>query len=368
MSEGDRLRIVVAGMVAGDPNHGGATWAVLQYVLGLLRLGHDVLLVEPTVPTPAVERYFAGAVARFGLADRAALLVGERETIGVPYPNLRGADLLLNISGLLRDEELLEPIPTRVYLDLDPVFNQLWHEQGIDVGFGGHTHHVTVGQAIGTDRCPIPSCGIDWMPTLQPVVLSEWPLADGLRHDALTTVGNWRAYGSVEADGVFYGQKAHALRELVELPRMTQERFLLALAIHSHEEKDLAALDEHGWELVDPAGVAGTPTDFRSFVQGSKAEFGLTKSGYVLARSGWFSDRSSCYLASGRPVVAQETGFSRFLPTGEGLLTFETADEAATAVDAVASDYERHRRAARQLAEEHFDSDRVLGALLAAVA
>jgi hypothetical protein len=373
VSEIGRLRIVVAGMVAGDPGHGGATWAVLQYVLGLRRLGHDVLLVEPVDEIRAEsERYFRQVAAEFGLERRAALLAPGGVTVGVASSELRQrvreADLLLNASGLLRDPDLLEPIPRRVYLDLDPVFNQLWHEQGIDVGFVGHTHHVTVGQAIGTDGCSVPTCGIDWTTTLQPVVLSEWPLADGIRHDALTTVGNWRAYGSVEADGIFYGQKAHALRELLELPRLTKERFLLALAIDPAEEKDLVALDEYGWELVDPAKVAGTPADYRRFVQGSKAEFGLTKSGYALARSGWFSDRSSCYLASGRPVIAQETGFSRFVPTGEGLLAFDTADEAASAIDAVAADYERHRRAARELAEEHFDSDRVLDALLADVA
>jgi hypothetical protein len=368
----DRLRIFVSGMVAGDPNQGGATWAVLQYVLGLRRLGHDIWLVEPVERLrPESERYFRALVAEFELEERAALVSPGGETVGLPYSSLREAarstDVLLNVSGMLRDPALVEPIPRRVYLDLDPVFNQLWNEGGIDVGFAGHTDHVTVGQAIGTDGCEIPTAEIDWRTTLPPVVLAEWPVADGLRRDALTTVGNWRAYGSIESGGVFYGQKAHALRELVELPRLTKERFLLALAIHADETKDLTALAEHGWELADPEDVAGTPGDYRGFVQGSKAEFGLTKSGYAVAHSGWFSDRSACYLASGRPVVAQETGFSSFLPTGEGLLAFDSADEAAAAVDAVASDYDRHRRSARALAEEYLDSDIVLTRLLADV-
>jgi hypothetical protein len=368
-----RLRAFVAAMVAGDPHQGGATWAALQYVLGLRRLGHDVWLVEPVHElSPASEEYFRRVVTEFGLEERAALLVDGGETVGVSYSQLceaaRGADLLLNVSGLLRDGRLAEPVPTRVYLDLDPGFNQLWHEEGLDVGFGDHTHHVTIGQAIGRKGCGVPSCGLGWITTLQPVVLEHWPAANGLRHDAFTTVGNWRAYGSVEADGTLYGQKAHALRELFELPRLTQERLLLALAIHPEEENDLEALADRGWGLVDPATVAGSPASYRGFVQGSKGEFGLAKSGYVKARCGWFSDRSACYLASGRPVVAQETGFSEFLPIGEGLLAFETAEEAADALDRIGAGYPRHRRAARELAEAHFDSDRVLGALLEAVA
>jgi hypothetical protein len=367
-----RLKIVVAGMVAGDPNQGGATWAVLQYVLGLRRLGHDVWLVEPVDGvTPATEQYFRDVVTHFELDARAALL-DAGDTVGVAYGVLRDAfreaDVLLNISGLLRRPELTEAIPARVYLDLDPVFNQLWSEQGIDVGFAGHTHYVTVGQAIGREGCAVPTCGLKWIPTLQPVVLDEWSVADDIRHDALTTVGNWRAYGSLDVDGVFYGQKAHSLRELVRLPRMSDERFVLALAIHPDEQKDLAALAENGWELVEPADVAGTPDEYRRFVQGSKGEFGLAKSGYVVARSGWFSDRSACYLASGRPVVAQDTGFSRFLPTGEGLVAFAGVEEAADAISRVDRDYGRQRRAARELAEEYFDSDRVLGRLLEAVA
>jgi hypothetical protein len=367
------VRIFVAAMVAANPHQGGATWAALQYVLGLRRLGHDVWVVDPVRQlTHLSERYFRRVATAFGLEDRAALLADDGETAGVSYPALHeaahAADLLLNVSGLLRDPRLTETIPTRVYLDLDPVFNQLWHEEGLDVGLAGHTHYVTVGQAIGTDGCDIPACGLDWIPTLQPVVLEHWPPANGLQHDAFTTVGNWRAYGSAEGDGRRYGQKAHALRELLELPRLTREHLLLALAIHPDETQDISALADSGWSLVNPAVVAGSPARYRRFVRGSKGEFGLAKNGYVRAHCGWFSDRSACYLAAGRPVVAQETGFSDFLPVGQGLLAFETAEEAAAALDEVAADYPRHRRAARDLAEAHFDSDRVLTSLLEAVA
>jgi hypothetical protein len=365
-----KLRIVVSGMAAGDPHQGGATWAVLQYVLGFRRLGHDTVLVEPVAQlSEQTERYFADVAAEFGLSDRAALVGSGGETVGLPYARLRelirGADLLVDMSGLLRDrEELFACIPVRVYLDLDPAFNQLWHVHGLDVRFDDHTHFVTVGQAIGRDGCAVPTCGREWITTLQPVVLDEWPLANGVAHDALTTVANWRSYGSLEHEGVHYGQKAHSLRELMELPRQTDERFLLALAIHPDEGGDLDALAAGGWSLVDPSVVAGTPRAYRSFVQRSKAELGVAKSGYVRSGCGWFSDRSCCYLASGRPVLAQQTGFGGFLPTGEGLFAFDTADDVLRAVEELRADYARHVRAARALAEAYFDSDLVLGRLL----
>jgi hypothetical protein len=199
------------------------------------------------------------------------------------------------------------------------------------------------------------------------VVLERWPAVgpDGpVRWDALTTVANWRGYGSIEHGGVHYGQKAHSLRRLIDLPRLTRERFTLALSIHPQEVKDVEALSSNGWQRVDPADVAATPGQYQSFVQGSRAEFGLAKSGYVASRCGWFSDRSACYLASGRPVVAQDTGFTRHLPTGEGLFAFNTVDDAAAAIEVMNGDYPRHCRAARALAEEYFGSDKVLGTLL----
>jgi len=375
----ERLKILLAGMIAGDPWQGGATWAVLQYLLGLRRLGHDVTLVEPVEPgslsppgSSLTESEGAAYFRRLPLLDdqqAALLLAGTQQTVGMTYAALlefaRDADLLLDISGMLsREQTLLEPIPVRAFLDLDPGFNQVWHETGEDVGLDAHNRFATVGQAIGTPTCPVPTCGVSWIPTLPPVVLEQWPAAGAPQRDAVTTVGHWRSYGPIEHGGLHYGQRAHSLRELISLPRRTGTRFELALGIHPDETGDLEALDAEGWELLDPVEVAGTPDRYRDFIAESKAELGVAKSGYVASRCGWFSDRSGCYLASGRPVVAQETGFSDFLPVGEGLLTFSSVEEATAAIDEVERGWERHSLAARALAAEHLDSDRVLARLI----
>ena len=380
MTPGSRLRIVCTGMVAADGGQGGATWAVLQYVLGLRQLGHTVCFVEPVdrsrlrpggaaLAHSAAARRFARIAASFGLADTSALLLeGTTETVGLEYDALRRfageADVLVNISGMLTDPALLEPIPRRLYLDLDPAFNQVWHaSEGLDMRFDAHTHFATVGLAIGREGCRIPTCGRTWAPTCPPVVLREWPYSRRTTRVAFTTVANWRSYGSVAHEGVVLGQKAHALRALIDLPRKVRARFQLALTIHP-SEPDLPSLRDNGWTLVDPRLAAGTTDSYRRFVRGSRAEIGIAKSGYVASRCGWVSDRSACYLAAGRPVLAQDTGFAAALPTGEGLLTFSTVDEAAAGIDAIQSGYERQRDAARAIAEQYFDSDRVLSRLI----
>ncbi|MEK0451492.1 MAG: hypothetical protein RL088_3760 [Verrucomicrobiota bacterium] len=369
------MRIFVSGMIAGDSHQGGATWAVLQYVLGLRSLGHDVVFVEPVKAlTNTSVRYFRDVVRDFGMENRAALLLaGSTETEGLSHAELRslaaGADVIFNISGMLADVALLEPIPRRVYLDLDPAFIQLWHsEYGIDMRFDAHTHFVTIGLSLGSPACAVPTCRRDWLTTLQPIVLAEWPVQTTILTDALTTVGNWRGYGSVEFRGEHYGQKAHSMRQFFSLPKRTKQALAPALSIHPDEKSDLAALAVNGWSVLDPSHVAATPAAYREFVGGSRGEFGIAKSGYVLSRCGWFSDRSVCYLASGRPVLAQDTGFGLHLPTGEGLLAFDTIESAAAGIEEMNRDYSGHCRAARALAESHFDSRKVLPHLLERVA
>jgi hypothetical protein len=377
-----KLNIFVASSIASVPNQGGWTWAVLQYLLGLRRLGHDVFfldLVDPKLLESEGEWspgavYFRDVMAEFDFRRRSAMLLkGKQQAIGASYAELetlaRKSDLLINLSAVLRkDEPLFLRFRRRLYLDLDPGFTQMWQAvQNIDMHFAGHTHHATIGLSIGDPRCAVPTCGINWITTPQPIVLDHWPLADAIEYDALTTVANWRGYGSIDHAGVLYGQKAHSLRPMIDLPTRTKEKFLLALAIHENEAKDLELLRANEWQLLDPAKVASTPKRFAGFVRGSKAEFGLAKSGYVHADCGWLSDRSLCYLAAGRPVLAQETGFSRHVPTGEGLLSFSTTGDALAAIDSLNSNYPAHQRAARALAESHFDSDKVLTSLLAKV-
>jgi hypothetical protein len=365
------MRVAVSGMVAGDPHQGGASWAVLQYVLGLRRLGHDVVLVEPIGETDpqrsASAVYLCEVARRFGL-EQATLVDSAGRSAPIPAPRLRelmrGADLLLNVSGMLAAPDLLEPIPVRAYLDLDPFFNQHWHLQGAEMGFAAHTHFVTIAAGIGSAECEVPTLGLDWIETLPPVVLEEWPLAAEEPTLPFTTVGHWRSYGPIEHHGERYGLRAHSLRELVELPRRSGAEFALALGIHGSERKDIELLTGNGWRLLDPAAVASSPDRYREFVRSSAAEIGIAKEGYVRSRCGWFSDRSACYLACGRPVVAQDTGFGRALPVGEGLLAFGTVEEAAAAVEEVCSRPGHHARAAREIAAEMLDSDRVLGRLL----
>jgi hypothetical protein len=377
----NKLKILFSGMIAADPHQGGATWAVLQYVLGLKELGHEVVLVEPISAASIRPKnsnlqesdnaaYFRRVMDDFALSEHAPLIdVSTKESVGLAYDEIeafaRTADVLINISGMLTDKALIGRIPTRIYLDLDPAFIQLWQAtQGVNMRLDGHTHFVTVGLAIGTDSCDMPLCGRNWITTLQPIVLSQWPRGEEITYNALTTVGNWRGYGSIEHGGKFYGQKAHSFREFRALPRMVDERFVVALAIHADESADIQAMAENGWDLVSSCEVAGTPSRYRDFIRGSKAEIGIAKSGYVVSQCGWFSDRSVCYLAAGRPVIAQDTGFSQFIPTGRGLLPFTTIENAARCIYTLNEDYKSHSDAARSLAETHFGSELILSRIL----
>ncbi len=247
-------------------------------------LGHDVYFIEPVAADKLQPRgtslscsanaaYFRAVMRQFDLESHAALLLaGTKQTVGLPYDSLRSvaaeSDCLINISGMLADPALTEPIPVRVYLDLDPGFNQLWHAaEGLDVGFDGHTHFVTIGPALGEADCVIPTCGRTWIATRQPVVLSEWPPAERLTHDAFTTVANWRGYGSITYKSVFYGQKAHAWRELMALPDKTHEQFVVALAIHPDEQRDLA---QPGRARLD-AGRSGAGDGYARPLSGLRA-------------------------------------------------------------------------------------------------
>jgi hypothetical protein len=365
------MRVILGGMVAGVPGHGGATWAALQYVLGLRALGHDVLLLDevrgPGDPA-ARERCLAHVAAAFGLERRAALLTGGGNAIGIGYDDVLAfaadADLLVNLAGTMHDPRVLEAVRRRLLVDLDPAFTQLWHAQGVDVGIGAHHRFASVGLRLHAPECDVPDGGVRWEPTLPPVVLERWPAADEPPTEGLTAIANWRSYGTIEHEGVRYGQKAHSVRALIDLPQRLAEPPRFALLIDPAEAQDIAALHQHGWVLIDAAHETATPESYARFVRASAAELGIAKEGYVVSGCGWFSDRSACYLASGRPVVAQRTGWEHVLPEGEGLLGFDDAAEAAEAIAAVRAEPARHAAAARGIAEEHLDARRVLPALL----
>jgi hypothetical protein len=338
--------VAVAGAIAGKAGSGGEAWVRLSYALGLRRLGCDVHLVEQVDGLPEDAVAYARAVAgRFGLAYSTA-------------DDEPGGDLLVNVSGNLRSAEVRRQFRRTAFVDIDPGFTQFWHEQGIEQ-VPEHDVYFTVGQNIGRATCSIPTCGLEWRPTRPPVVLDEWSKVDG-GFDSFTTVATWRSpYGPIEP----YGLKHHQWRTFATLPELTALPFEAALSIDPADEADRAMLMAHGWRLVDPA-VAAEPEAFHEYVQGSGAEFSVAQGIYVETRSGWFSDRTVRYLASGRPALVQDTGFTRTLPADEGLVSFRTRDEAVAGARAIVDNYERHARAARAVAEEHFDSDTVLAALL----
>ncbi|MDQ4134524.1 MAG: hypothetical protein M3179_15285 [Actinomycetota bacterium] len=381
---GERPTIAVGGSVAQRPHRGGHTWVFLQYLLGFRRLGWDVVFLDRLEPEMCVDasgaptaveksanlRYLEAVMERYGLTGRWALFADAGGTVlGMDRTDLltrlRDSALLLNVMGFVDDPEVLAVVPRRVFLDIDPGFGQMWRALGLHDLFSGHHDYVTIGENIGRPDCSIPACGLDWVTTKQPVVLDHWTFDDH-PGERFTSVGAWRGpFGPIDFEGRTYGLRVHEFRRLVELPARTGAPFEVALDIEPADHRDRQLLDSHGWRIADPTVVAADPWSYQDYVRRSHAELMVAKNMYVQARSGWFSDRSICYLATGRPVVAQDTGLGGLVPTGQGLLTFSTVDEAADAVSAVSGDWPRHARAARAIAEEHFNSDRVLGSLLA---
>ena len=361
--------IVVAGALANKAGSGGEAWVRLSWVLGLERLGHDVLFVEHAEEaSPGGRDYFNSVVDAFGLGGRAFLLDGDSPVSEELAERAAAADLLVNISGNLTVSPLFCHFRRTAYVDLDPGFTQVWHHNGLSgARLARHDVYFTVGERVGARGCPIPTDGIDWRPVRQPVVLDHWPSTDRGAPGRLTTIATWRGpFGRVEHNGHRYGLKLDEFRKLIALPTCVTQRLELALDIHPAETNDLALLDKHGWEVVAASSVAATPEDFRTYVQNSGGEFSVAQGVYVETGCGWFSDRTTRYLASGKPALVQDTGFSRALPTGEGLIAFRTFDEAVAGAASIADDYEAHCRAARRIAEAEFDSDLTLTRFLEA--
>lgn len=364
--------LVVAGALAAKPGNAGGAWERFSYAVGLRRLGFDVLFVEQVsaVPDAVAVRWFDDAAACFAFTGAAAVVGPEGWCHGLARGDVRAAiaraDLLVNLGGNLVAADLLAAARCTAFVDVDPGFTQVWHaDPGVPYRVPRHDHYLTIGENIGATGCPIPTGGLAWKPTRQPVLLDDWPEVPAAGCRRFTTIASWRGpYGPLVHDGVTYGLKVHEFRAVLDLPRRVPAAFELALDIHDGDARDRDALTAAGWTLVSPADAVPTPAAFRSFIQRSDAEFSVAQGVYAHAASGWFSDRSTRYLASGRPVLVQDTGLTT-IPTGEGVVTFRTLDEAVAGAERIIRDHAAHARAARRIAETHFASDVVLRRLLA---
>ena len=361
----------VAGALANKPGSGGEAWVRLSWIRGLRQLGFDVWFVEqldrPTAGDSAEVRWFRAVTEEFGLAGRATLLGPDEQAIVGPHADellaVAPRAALVNISGHLRPSRLFDAFAARLMVDIDPGFTQFWHADGLaGANVDGHDMFFTIGELIGTPGCPVPVGEIDWRPARQPVTLADWPAQPSPGAGRFTTVATWRGpFGSIEHGGRTYGLKVHEFRRFADLPARSPHRFELALDIHPGDDADLRMLQEAGWELTDPRAAAADPAAFRAYVQRSAAEFSVAQGVYVETGCGWFSDRTARYLASGRPALVQDTGISRTLPVGEGLVTFTTMDEAVAGADDIIVRYAEHSRAARRIAEQHLAAEVVLG-------
>jgi len=360
------------------PDFAGATWVPLQYLLGFEKLGVDVYWVDYL---DAVDPYkhphsldylidrFDSTANKFSFLDRYCIIYAEGERyFGLSQEKLarvaKKTDLLLSISGtgLPKESPLLE-ISRRAYVDVDPGFTQIWAQQ-VEMGLEQYNFFFTVGQNIGRTEFTIPTKNIEWTPIFPPVFLDAWPVHIDEKSQRFSTIADWWGNQWARYDGVLYGSKREEFLRFIRVPKEANQEIEVALFFEQDSYKQLDELRENNWKILNPILHAGDPFSYREFIQYSRAEFSTAKNGYVRSNSGWVSDRTACYLASGKPAVIQSTGFEWRLPTGEGLLTYHTVEEAVAGIEAINQDYRRHCHAARQLAEKYFNSDFVLRDLL----
>lgn len=380
------MKAVVTGMIATYPV-GGVAWDYVQYALGLERLGFEVYYLEDTgldTYDPVKREY--GGDGRYGaaflerslatlsatLARRWHLRAADGTTHGLAPGDFRDvlaeAALLLNVSGsaLVRDEYLR--CRNKILIDTDPGWNHFRNYPRWDArpdwmgthGWRAHDHFFTYAARIGAPGCALPTLGIDWQPTRPPVVLELWrPKPPGERW---TTVMTWRNFPeSIEYRGRRYGAKELEFDKIEALPGRTAAGLEVAVGGSGPPVERWRSL---GWSVIDSHSVSATPGDYRDYIERSRGEFSVAKNVYVATRSGWFSCRTVCYLAAGRPAVIQDTDYSDAIPCGEGLVAFRDLDDAAAGIERVEADYARHQAAARALAAEHFAAERVLGDML----
>jgi hypothetical protein len=374
------VKIIFAGVIAREPL-GGPAWVWLQYLLGFRRLGHEVYFLEESGDWPYVYNFEAmeesddphlGAcyiqrfLEPFGLDNNWAYRAGDL-CLGMPQDDFvqlcHEADLLIALpTSVWTWRPEYDAIPMRLLLDVDPGFTQFRAAQGDDLICTAIAHcnrFFTYGPYIGREGSRVPSLGLHWQATRPPVVLEEWPLCYTPSAEHFTTLMQWSLDEAPRVGGETYGQKDVEFARIMDLPRRTSQQLEVAVSGGPDE-----TLREHGWHVQPAWPTSRDPQSYRAYIQAARGEFSVAKNGYVKTRCGWVSDRTTCFLASGKPAIVQETGMSEWLPTGEGLLTFSTPEEALAGIEAVNGDYELHCRGARQLAEEYLDSDLVLTRLL----
>jgi hypothetical protein len=378
---GNTMRIIVTGLIAQYPL-GGVAWDYVQYVSGLKKLGHDVYYFEDTGQWPFNPeeggtgkscdfnvRYLDRIMQRFGLQDSWAYrFPWKSQWFGLTDSQrnkvIGSADILINISGTLAQPEQYRQIPNMVYIDSDPVFTQVKLGKG-QIDFQRmvslHDVHFTFGETLGST---VPKTDFSWIPTRQPILLSEWR-PESTPGRSFTTVMNWTSYKPLSFSGKTYAQKDVEFKKFLDLPAQVKGIYL-ELAVNTGKTKRTprALLSKMGWHVVHPDDVCPDLNSYRSYIQSSRAEWSVAKNGYVDCQSGWFSCRSACYLAAGRPVVVQDTGFSNVLPTGKGIVPFTNIEEAVEGILDIEERYDIHREAAREIAEQYFDSSIVLRELL----
>ncbi len=378
-----RLRIIVLGYIVRGPL-GGLVWHHLQYIMGLAALGHDVYFIEdsgdslwccydPTRHLTDTDPTYGLQLARrafesVGLGGRWAYYDAHTSRWLGPCADrilsiCATADLVLNLGGVAALRPWVMQIPVRALIDTDPVFTQIQHLTNAVIWDQvlHHTAFLSFGENIGLSWCAIPQDGLLWQPARQPICLDAWPVTTGPVTGKFTTVMQWESYATHEYGRIRYGMKADSFGPYMDLPKRTGASLELAVGSPAAPR---ALLTRAGWEIRDPLEIALDPWMYQQYIRQSKAEFTVAKHGYVISRSGWFSERSAAYLASGRPVVTQETGFSDWLEVGSGVMAFNTPEEALGAIEEVNARYEFHCQAARAIAEEYFDARKVLTRLI----
>lgn len=375
-----RLRIIVMGWLVRGPL-GGMAWHYLHYLGGFAELGHDVYYIEDSgdrlcsdpaltreTTDPTIGLEFASQVFhRLGFGDRWAYYDAHAgEWKGARAHDARqicqSADLVLNVSGVNPLRDWFDRVPVRALIDTDPGFTQLNNRADERARRDCAAHNVFF--SYGESKAPfgpVPDDGFHWRPTRQPVWLAAWPFSPGPIGGRFTTVMQWDSCTTKEWGDIRLGMKLESFPRFFDLPRQCDGLFSIAIR---GKGAPLRPLRDLGWEIADIDAVSRDPWSYQAFIQSSKGELGIAKQGYVVTRSGWFSERSANYLASGRPVLHQDTGFADFLPCGNGLFAFNSIEEVAQSIRRIELDYEAHCRAARQIAEEHFASRHVLGRLI----